>query len=40
MRPLTILLLATAVTACFVASLAQDGHVAVAARLMARHPAC
>jgi len=33
MRPLTILLLATAVAACFVASLAPDGHVAIAARL-------
>jgi uncharacterized membrane protein len=33
MRPLTIGLLIAAVTACFVASLAHDDHVAVAARL-------
>jgi len=34
MRLLTIVLLVAAVTASFVASLAHDGHVAVAARLV------
>jgi hypothetical protein len=34
MRPLTILLLVTAITACFVAALVKDGPVALLARLV------
>lgn len=34
MRPLTIVLLVTAIAACFVASLAHDDTVVVAARLV------